>query len=380
MLEILLAWVVGHLLADADAGAWKRLKTFVTGDPATNALAETLAAAIQISAMNIADGDRAASVRIRQGIDGAFEYWEDNLGPSGEISTGDAEATCLGEIRGSIEYTLVNSGLMSRSGFSTQTQLERLAPGVPIETIIDTLIHQFVIEVKRNATRADSPLANLSSQLNDDETHEQLDIIMRVSTDTGGTTVATLAELRHLIQMVASLQETAQVAPSIAVGRARTMFEAMKVIHRDYLTSFASAEAMIRDGVGTRDLLAFLENRRANLAAERCEQTAYAGVLFGTQSGKNGSPDALTEFSEAVLEYFSASNQATRITHYTHFINHLRWRLEQAELAGSEGPQDISDFKSIVTGGSKLLLGSLADSRTKLDDGFARISEAAARL
>ena len=362
-LLIIAAWVGHHLASDVDSKAWDQLKSLWNGEPDVNAIARAMHDSIATTADAVATDNEEDL--LRQGMINAFEDHYIDYGSSDDDSV-------LGGLRHSIESTLRESGLASMVPAGTMTQLEHLAPGVSMDRLVALVTFGFVANIKSLSAQTGSPLANLSQQLNADETHEQLEIIEDLAR--GG-----LAKVDALTELMSGLLATpvaniAFTAPNGFATRIRAMFDAMTRIHSDYLTSFAEAEKLIREGVGSTDLLSFLETRRAALVADRLVEISHADQFLDNHGDAH--EDKVRMFAQEVSDYFKASNVPARITYFTGLLTYTRSLLLIAEEKQREGPVNIGGFFLTTADHGQGLLSALASARVDIDFHFKRVVSA----
>jgi hypothetical protein len=356
---ILAAWVGHQLLADAESAAWGRAKTLVVGDAQIKAVAavlnESIGAAVDAVAVE------ASKPNLRVAVINSFAAY--NL-----TSKSSSASSVLAEVRTSIERTLRESGLNAPVPNGTMTQLGFFAPGTKVEDLANRITQSFVLNIKKVATKKDSPLHNLSDQLNADESIESLQALSDESRSSASKLDALLELSRQLLALAQAEHEE-----DLVRTRVTAIYAALKPIHRDYLLTFAQAEKLLQDGIGSTDLVYFFETRRAALAAERIDAAARADLLLSTAAGQQ---NALADFAQAVASYFDVASGPARISYFTDLLTYIRDKLQLALDTGRTGAVRIDDYFFLTSDGGKQLLSALASARVDLQHRFDDIAHA----
>jgi hypothetical protein len=362
---ILAAWVGHQLTADAESAAWGRVKALVVGDPQVKAIAEVLHESIRATIVAVTEEGSRENLRVAV-INSFAEYRL--LGKSAHADS------VLAEVRSSIECTLRESGLNSLVPNGSMTQLEFFAPGISIEHLANLITQSFVVNIKMRATKAGSALFNLSVQLNADESRESLQLI----TDEGQSTAGKVDAILELSRQILAMAPPDDQNKDLVRTQVKAVYEALKLIHRDYLLTFAEAEKLLQEGIGSTDLIYFFETRRAARAADRIDAVARADLILSSDAAVK--TNTLSAFAQAVSDYFDVSDGPAKISYFTDLLTYIRDKLWLAQHTQQTGAVRIDDFFFMTSDGGKQLLGALASARVDLQRQFDNIAHAATAL
>lgn len=371
-LAILVVWIGQQLASNVESEFWGRAKTIVLGDSQAKPIAVALDRSITAAVDAVANAD--SKDVLHQAVLNAFaQYRFDALAQYRYAANHPITGTALADLRYSIDCTLRQSGLNSPVPNESMTQLQYLAPGISIDRLVSCVTQSFVINIKKMATTPGSPLHNLSDQLNADEIRES---IQQLSDETRSAVdkVAILLESNRYLLSGASRDDRDQDQIRDQVV---SMYKTLKVIHADYLSAFADAEKALRAGIGSADLIHFLETRRAVLAAERIEETAHAEILSSEAGART---NGFSAFAEAVSEYFKASNGPTRITYFTSLLIYVRDKLQLAEGKQTTGAVRIDDYFFTTADHGQTLINALGGARMDIQRRFEEVARVFAAL
>lgn len=178
-----------------------------------------------------------------------------------------------------------------------------------------------------------------------------------------------------VLQIILQLARKGSDAASSVDG----LQQRMDAIHRDYMTSFQQLRQHMRSRTTPpAGIIAFLEERRADLEAERQVSKDLARYLGESpkKSMPEGRKNDVEEYCHAVLDYFKCGSSIAGLSWYGDYVNSVRVHVERPRPG-----RDVWTVNTITEDAAAVLLNEIDDIVTKhLPAKFGRVSTSYARF